>query len=158
MRWRSMCVAGLTVLLAGCGGSESPGPPKPVPPDGANVTKPDDSKTTKPPDVPHPKDSRPLSDLQIADLIQNTGHADAARRKEAEDALLAAGAGVVVPELIKALDDENWHVRAGVVCTLSRFGKAAAPSLTKLREKSAKDESEAVRDAAAFAIDAIEGN
>jgi HEAT repeat protein len=61
-----------------------------------------------------------------------------------------------VPDLIAGLDDPDWQVRAGAAFGLSILGKEAAEALPKLRAMARFEQHESPRDAAAWAIDAIE--
>jgi hypothetical protein len=61
----------------------------------------------------------------------------------------------VVPQLVKALDHDDWRVRAGAAFALSELGSDAQPALAKLEEVSKSAKHESVRDAAVWAIAAI---
>lgn len=61
----------------------------------------------------------------------------------------------MVPELVTALDDPDWRVRAGAAFGLSVLGKEAQQALPKLRSLAESDQHESARDAATWAIDAI---
>ena len=69
---------------------------------------------------------------------------------------LASRGKPAVPALIEALSHENWRVRTGAIFALSQIGKDATAAKEKLESLKAKDEISTVRDAAAFALDAIE--
>gem|GEM_PF-2311338 len=70
--------------------------------------------------------------------------------------LVALGPAAVEP-LIGALKSDNWEVRASAVFCLGQLGADARPALPELKEVAKGDEVAAVRDVAAFAIDALEG-
>ena len=142
MRWRCLPMLALSLSISGCGGCSSDGPTPPV--------------AQPKPEIPWIEDDRPFDDMDNSALIQNLGHNDQSRQRHAELALLEKGTDVM-PALIKALDDENGHVRAGAVRTLGLFGQNAEAALPKLRELATGDEWEAVRDAALFNIPVIEG-
>ena len=81
---------------------------------------------------------------------------DAKTREYAANSLAAHGTAAV-PTLLKTLDDQDWQVRAAAVFALGQIGKSAAEAKTHLQTLAEKDENPRVRDAAAFAVDAIEG-
>ena len=67
--------------------------------------------------------------------------ADAAARDDATAALQDKGTAAM-PELLKALDNDDWQVRAGAAFALSMLGQDAQAAIPKLR-----DLAEALRDA-----------
>jgi HEAT repeat protein len=69
--------------------------------------------------------------------------------------LAKRGGGEVVEALSAALTHENWQVRAGAAFALGQMGQAAQPAKAALEKSAAADAEQAVRDAAAFALDAI---
>lgn len=151
-------IAGILAVVMIIGGCKPSAPPAPIEQVGQQVGV-SPSRGARPQKPPKPEQP-PISgdpDLENADseeLIQWLGHEDAVVRTQASDRLLAGGADAI-PALIAALDDENYHVRAGAVFSLGCFGpdaKAATPRLEKLSEN---DPWEAVRDAAKFALRAI---
>lgn len=93
-------------------------------------------------DVPELIDA--LSDPQLADA--------------ASDELAGRGSASVEPlvRAIESSDDPLAQQRAAF--TLGQLGAAAKPALPKLKEIREGGQSEVLRDTAAFAIDAIEGN
>jgi HEAT repeat protein len=144
MRHGRLLIVMFAMAISGCGCSPDGPSPSNVRPDRA--------------DIPWIGDGRPLVDLSHAELIQNLGHGDQSRQREAELALLEKG-DAVIPELIGALDDKNGHVRAGAIRTLGLFGPAAQAALPKLHEIVGDEgEWEAVRDAAEFNIPVIDGS
>lgn len=142
MRSRKIGLVGILLLISGCSGSSQPPST--------------DHKSDRPADVPRTDISKPISDMSNTDLIQALGHVDHDKQRTAELALIDQGPKIV-PELIAALDDPNWHVRAGVIRTLGLLGTDASDALPHLKEIAENDESEAVRDAASFNIPPIEG-
>ncbi len=77
--------------------------------------------------------------------------ADESMCDDAAVAIQEKGAAAV-PELLAALDDDDWQVRAGAVFALSLLQQDALPQLRDLTET---EQQESVRDAAVWAIDAI---
>lgn len=147
----------LLVSLVGCGAKSSPDDPK------NNGTKvitevPQKSdKPTTPPKVftsPSEEAVEKLKGTPTADLIAQLS--DEKQRDIAARALAARGTEAV-PALLTALGDKEPTARAAAVYALGQCGKNGASALEKLRTLKEKDDSELVRDAAAFAIDAIEG-
>ncbi len=112
--------------------------------------------TVKIPDVPKISDDRPIEGMSTADLITNLGNETQQKQRDAEVALLDQGAAVV-PQLITALDEENWHVRAGVIRVLGMFGGEASAAIPRLTEIAESDVHDAVRDAVKFNLPLIEG-
>lgn len=110
----------------------------------------------RPPDVAPITSTGELDQQNLPALIQTLGHADFDRRQQAVDLLLAAEDPGVVDHLLLALEDDNYHVRAGVVYALGCFGERAVVAVEKLEQVQHEDARESVRDAAAFAIDAIQ--
>ena len=70
---------------------------------------------------------------------------------------LAALGQQAVPDLARALQEDDAKLRYGAVFTLSRLGKDAGSALPVLKQLSTNDQDELVRVAAMFAIDAVEG-
>jgi hypothetical protein len=108
-----------------------------------------------PPDGPRLTDGSPLAGLGIPELVARL--ADSASRREASNALVAKGPAAV-DELTKALDSPDWQLRYGAVGTLGQLGSDAEPALDALRKLAAEDDRPDVREAAQFAVDAIEGD
>ncbi len=142
MRARYLTLLGLAIFLSGCFGSSDSNPPIDQP--------------TRPPDESRIDIATPVPQMSNADLIQSLGHVDHQTQVRAETALLEQGSAVV-PQLINALNEPNWHVRAGAIRMLGRLGRQASDALPRLRSIAENDESEAVRDTASFNISAIEG-
>ena len=90
----------------------------------------------------------------VSELIAKLASDD--ERQVAAKALASRGKGVV-PELLAALDDKEPKVRAAAAFTLGQLGKQGTDAVEKLQKVAKSDDSETARDAAAFAIDAIEG-
>lgn len=149
-------------LIAGCGpaksGKNSPGGKKPTPDavsdnsvlgKGGEIVKP----VVKPAPLPSPEEEA-LAKLGTAELIQELGKPHA--RDVASKLLLSKGEAVV-PDLIGALKNEDWQVRAGAVFTLGRLGQAAQTAVPELTKLLASETNETVKDAIPYCLDAIEG-
>lgn len=95
-----------------------------------------------------------LHTMELPELIENLGHVDLERRYEAAE-LITEGGAEHLDELISALENENYHVRAGAAFTLGTLGADASPALDALNKVKENDEWSAARDAAAFAMEAI---
>lgn len=116
---------------------------------------PTDSAPDKPassPASPSNTEQADLAALEPEQLIERL--ADDKQRDAATRALVAKGPATL--EALKtALDNEDWQVRAAAVFTIGQLGEAAAPAHDKLKQIAEQDENPAVRDAAAFALDAL---
>jgi hypothetical protein len=88
-----------------------------------------------------------------AQLVEKLAVAD--ERDAVTRQIVAQGAAAVEP-LVAALQNDSLEIRASAVFCLSQLGKDARPALPQLKEVAENDKAPAVRDAAAFAIDAIE--
>lgn len=95
-----------------------------------------------------------LKDVPIDELVTKLG--DEKERSLATRALATRGKDAVAP-LVKALDSEDAQVRAAAAFTLGQLGDDAAEAKDRLKTMSESDESEIAKDAAAFALDALEG-
>lgn len=95
--------------------------------------------------------------LDIDSLVQLLGDRQYERRVEAAEQLSAKGADAVAA-VESGLESDNYHVRAGCAFALGQFGDATGSAVEKLRKLAAEDPREAVRAAAAFAIDSIESD
>ena len=172
------------LLMASCGSrSDAPTPvPSPSPTPSAQDSQPAEDAGPDTPDGPTNSDTAPElpttgnlpSTIQTpppADEKDSTTAADVAsldadqlvaRLQDANDRdvvtrqLVNLGAAAVEP-LVGALKSDNWELRASAVFCLGQMGAAARPALPQLQEVAKSDENPAVRDAAAFAIDALEG-
>jgi len=149
------------IALAGCKGADSPHKNEGAKRKKATTQAPNQPKVVKPerPKVVEPEQPPVVGERNVADadrdeLIQCLGHEDMAIRQEAADRLRAQGPDAIAP-LIEALDDENYHVRAGAVFALSLFGPEAKSASAKLEELAEEDDWEAVRSAAKFALQSI---
>ncbi len=146
MRYIPTGVVLATILLAGCFNSDTPIPPTP------------DEFPERPSDIPRVQNDKPVGGMDNTALIQTLGHEDTRKQRDAELKLVEQGPAVVA-ELINALADDNWHVRAGVIRALGLFEREAKDALPHLRQiVESDDEREEVRDAAAFNIPAIQGS
>ncbi len=173
--WLTLC---LTAVLFGCSAPNAPtetsstntksAPISSAPADSAGGKDDEHKQSTavgendaKPPDDSElPKSQMPTtadpatSGKSVGELIEQLGKSNA---REAASAALVAKGPAAVSSLTDALSNENWRVRAGAVFTLSQLGKDAEAALPALKKIAETDAEEAVRDAALFAMDAIEG-
>jgi hypothetical protein len=140
---RGWFVASCMIVACGC----TPNTPEPPP--------------TPPPVVPvTPTSNTPVnpqkspSGASIDELIALLPNDDARNAKPADQ--LAARGKAAVPALTAALAHQNWRVRAGAVYALGQIGKDAADVQERLEALAQQDENSTVRDAAAFALDAIQ--
>jgi type IV secretory pathway VirB10-like protein len=166
---RALLLAICLLLLLGCTpNTPEPPPPPPVakvqpvaqtpvestntppvkdPP--ATVSPADPDKPTNAPILPTPPKEPVNVDEQIEKLTKDLD------RRAAAVALASAGRSAV-PALLKALDHVDWQVRAAAVFSLGQIGKDANEAKARLQTIAEKDENGSVRDAAAFALDALE--
>lgn len=142
------------IVLAGCKPTEAPRAKKSAKLPVVEKKQPADKPEVRKPEQPPVVGERNVAAADQEELIQCLGHEDMAVKQEASDRLMAEGADAV-PVLIEALDDENYHVRAGAVFVLGRIGSDAKPASAKLEKLATEDEWEVVRDAAQFALHAI---
>lgn len=107
------------------------------------------------PDVTPTTTSEPVESLDVDGLVNCLGDGDSAKRLQAAQLLVSLGEPSIA-ELREALQAENYHVRAGAAFALGLFGSQAEEAAADLEQLSQEDEREAVRSAAAFALDAIQ--
>lgn len=161
------------VALPGCSPSNTPEPPPPPPvatgePVAQTPTEPMNTPpVTNPPATISPVDpDRPTTapiPPQPPQTVQPTVNVDeqiarltsAADRQAAAVALASAGKAAV-PALTRSLDHADWQVRAAAVFALGQIGSEANEAKARLQMIAEKDENSSVRDAAAFALDAID--
>lgn len=141
------------IALAGCKGADSPRKKEDAKRKKVTKLTPDRPKVIKP-EQPPVVGERDVAAADRDELIQCLGHEDMAIKQQAVDRLLAQGRDAITP-LIDALDDENYHVRAGAVFALSLFGPEAKSASAKLEKLAEEDDWEAVRSAAKFALQSI---
>lgn len=147
------------LLLAGCTKDPVPAPPpkadgdpvvptpvNPIPPTPATNTPPANTTNTPPANT-----NTPPKPVNIDEQIKRLATDD---RQAAAVSLATAGKSAV-PALVKALDHQDWQVRAAAVFALGQIGPDAAEAKDRLQTVAEKDENTSVRDAAAFALDAI---
>lgn len=120
----------------------------------SNVGKTNVNSDKQLPDVAPTTTSEPVESLDAAGLINCLGDADSAKRLQAAQRLVSLGEPSIA-ELREALQAENYHVRAGAAFALGLFGSQAEEAAADLETLSQDDEREAVRSAAAFALDAV---
>lgn len=155
------------VICAGCVPTPSDAPPKKTSVTTSPSTTPNEEVPTTPAETPsksppaktftpvEDKDLAALKDVPIDDLLAKL--ADEMQRTLAARALAARGAAAVDP-LIKALDHQDPQTRAAAAFALGQLGKEAAAAKDRLQQMATSDDSEVAKDAAAFALDAVEGN
>ncbi len=161
----------LCTLILGCTPPNTPEPPPPPPPvaHGEPVSPTPVEPTSTPPvtnppvtispiepdrptNVPVPPTS-PKQAVNVSEQIEKL--TNDAERNAAASALASVGKSAV-PALLKSLDHTDWQVRAAVVFALGQIGKDASEAKGRLQAIVEKDENAEVRNAAAFALDAIE--
>lgn len=158
----------LVLAATGCLQSSSSPPKKRT---SLTTTQPDKPETPAPakkptgetPEPPPPQTFQPAEDKELAalqdvpvdELVAKLS--DDQERSLATRALAERGADAVAP-LVEALASDDAQVRAAAAFTLGQLGEDAAPAQERLQEMSASDESEIAKDAATFALDALEGN
>lgn len=87
-------------------------------------------------------------------LVELLGDESYQRRLEAAEELVSRGDDSL--EAIEAgLESENYHVRAGSAFAMGMFGGKASAKVEKLESLASDDPRDAVRSAAAFAVDRI---
>lgn len=155
----SILVVAALVFVSGCKPSTAPAPIEQVrETNGESKNRARDPRPTRPPRPEQPPivGDPDLANAQVAELIQWLGHEDITVRIQAAELFLARG-DEALATLIAALDDENYHVRAGAVFALGCFGSQARDAVPRLNELAEHDPWEAVRDAAKFALHDIAG-
>lgn len=168
MQMRLALFSAVWVALLGCNSPNTPEPPPATPPVAPvsqttvepaiepMATNPPAVETVENPDKPQstavdPSPSQPIIvSEQIEKLTKNED------RQAAAEALASVGKSAV-PALLKSLDHADWQVRAAAVFALGQIGSEASEAKARLQKIAAKDENSSVRDAAAFALDAMEG-
>lgn len=156
----TILMASLAVLGLGCTppNTPEPDPPPPKMTATASSTEPvlpssekqgEPTVETEPGQAPR---AEPYADLSIDQLVIALGRPD--ERNEIASALAGRGKAAV-PAIEQALEHPDWQVRAAAVFALGQIGKDAAPAKTKLAALVKDDENSTVRDAATFALDAI---
>lgn len=116
----------------------------------AIITPADPVKPTTTPTDPAP----PAAAVNVNEQIEKLSSEK--ERKAAAVALASVGKSAV-PALTKALDHADSEVRGAAVFALGLIGKDASEAKARLQTIAEKDENSNVRDAAAFALDALEG-
>ena len=125
-------------------------------PDVIPEKKPDD-KPADPPQTfvpPEDKELAALKDVATDELVSRMG--DEKQRELATRALIQRGAEAAGP-LTKALESKDPQARAAAAFALGQLGKDGAAAADALKKMAESDDSEIARDAAAFALDAMEG-
>jgi len=132
------------LLLAGCGTSVE--------------TVVSDPNATVAPDVPDrpPVELPPVTPPPASDELQTllAQLSDPATRLDAATKIHEQG-DEAVEHLIAMLSSDSWQARAGAIFALGLYEQQAAEALPSLRLLAEGDPHEAVRDAAAFAVDAV---
>jgi HEAT repeat protein len=144
------------VLAAGCA-QQAPTKPPPasvVSPAPAQPATDNSPAGIKPADKPNePADESALAGASNAELIDKL--ASAAEGETAAVVLAKRGGSEVSDALLAALAHQDWQVRARAAFALGLMGKDAAAAKPALERAAAEDVEQTVRDAAAFALDAI---
>jgi outer membrane biosynthesis protein TonB len=168
MQMRLALFSVVSMALLGCNSPNTPEPPPATPPvapvSQTTVPPPIEPAVTKPPAVvtvekpdkpqPAPVDPSPSQPVNVSEQIEKlTKNED---RQAAAEALASVGKSAV-PALLKSLDHADWQVRAAAVFALGQIGSEAGEAKARLQTIAEKDENSSVRDAAAFALDAMEG-
>lgn len=167
MQIRLAIFAVCSLALLGCTPPNTPEPPPPPPV--APVSQPVQPTSTPPvtdptvaetpanpvlPATPPVEPEPPKAAVNVGEQIDKlTNEKD---RQAAAVALASVGKSAV-PALTKALDHADWQVRAAAVFALGQIGKDASDTKARLQAIAEKDDNSSVRDAAAFALDALEG-
>lgn len=142
------------VLAAGCAPQAPPKPTAPAispteeaPTDRAAIDpKPVDKSPSRPPD------ESVFAGASTAELVEKLGSSEG----EAAAVVLAKRGGSEISEsLLSTLKHRDWQVRARAAFALGLMGKEAAAAKAALEQAAAEDAEQTVRDAAAFALDAI---
>jgi hypothetical protein len=156
----SAVVALAAACAAGCAPQSPPPPPTPIttgtgPARAVVIDKPAGSpiKVNESKPAGPPAEEAALAEVSTADLIGKLG--SDADRQAAARVLAGRGGPEVVEALSAALTHDQWQVRAGAAFTLSQMGQSAQPAKSALEKAAASDADQTVRDAAAFALDAI---
>src|SRR5687767_437352 len=152
---RSLCFLAIVgaLLLAGCGGK----PAKVTTKNGGNsgentVTNGKGGGIVKPeeiPEVPPSPEEEEVAKLSTSELVDELGkpHARLIASK-----VLASKGEAVVPDLVKALKNEDWQVRAGAIFTLGRLGKAAESALPELKKLQETETNDTVKDSIPYCL------
>jgi hypothetical protein len=164
--YRTIAFALLVAALIGCGKTSPPvkttttvidpekkgeKPVKPIKPGIKEESPPTPGKVFNRPDD---KEVEALKDTPTEELISKL--ADESERRAAARALTARGSDVA-PELVKALESEDPHIRGEAAFVLGSLGKDAGDeAVVALKKLSETEQDAVVRDRAVFAIDAIE--
>lgn len=156
----------LAALLLGCESGSAPptqppprvvvADPTPSPPVEPFVPPPAPTPLPPPQTYTRPEEAavQALAETPVEELIGLL--ANPAQRDAASRAAILRG-GVVVAPLVAALENEDPQVRAAAAFTLGQLGGEAKSAVTPLQQQARGDQNEIARDAAAFALDAIEG-
>jgi HEAT repeat protein len=120
------------------------------------VSKPEPSDPLPPPQTYTRPDDAAVSALAETPLEELMALlADAKQRDAASRAAVQRGQAAVLP-LVAALQNDDPQVRAAAAFTLGQIGADARPAVEALQAQAEKDDNEIARDAAVFALDAIQ--
>lgn len=120
------------------------------------VVKPETSDPLPPPQTytrPDEAEVSALAETPLEELMALL--ADAKQRDAASRAAIQRGKAAVLP-LVAALQNDDPQVRAAAAFTLGQIGADARPAVEALQAQADNDDNEIARDAAVFALDAIQ--
>ena len=120
------------------------------------VTKPGTSDPLPPPQTytrPDEAEVSALAETPLEELMALL--ADAKQRDAASRAAIQRGKAAVLP-LVAALQNKDPQVRAAAAFTLGQMGEDARPAVKALQAQADNDVNEIARDAAIFALEAIQ--
>lgn len=103
---------------------------------------------------PEDKELAALKEVPVEELVTRLG--DEKQRELATRALVERGEAAAEP-LTKGLEASDPQARAAAAFALGQLGKEAASATAALKKIAESDDSEIARDAATFALDALEG-
>ena len=164
IRFRAVCsIVGVMLLtVAGCTppADSDPGSPDPTPNATATGTpdapQPADPKTPGTPEAPGGGAAPRVETPYRGDLAPLLERLRGAETRDAAAGEVLSGGAALVPELAQALESSDWQTRSAAGFALGLLTSKAEAALPALRNVAENDENEAARDAAAFAIAAIE--
>ena len=142
------------MLLVGCKSEQSPPQPPANTPTPAPIdpVAPPTPKPVDPPPANTPTPVPPQPAVNIDEQIKKLSTPD----RQAAAVTLAGEGKSAVPALMIVLGHNDWQVRAAAVFALGQIGPDAAAAKPRLKTMAAQDEHASVRDAAAFALDAMQ--
>lgn len=154
------------VLLLGACTPNTPEPPPPPPVVKGEpvsqlpivpMTEPPPTITPADPDKPSTTPTDPAPPKAAVNINEQIQKLSSQRDRQAAAVALASVGKSAVPALTQALDHADSEVRSAAVFALGLIGKDASEAQARLQKIAEKDEDSNVRDAAAFALDALAG-